>query len=226
MKTKINVLSNDEIIKLLNESNSLREVLTKIGYSTNGSGGYKIFKNECKKRNIDIPKYEYNGDGKIGKRIPNEKVFCKNSTYSRQHLKRRIIKENLIEYKCSECNLVGEWNDKPISLQLEHKNGINDDNRLENLTFLCPNCHSQTDSFAGKSKKKYHYCECGNQRTKRNKWCKKCSTDNRGIEQRKTERPIYEILLKEIEEFGYTGTGRKYGVSDNAIRKWKKFYEK
>jgi len=223
MKNKINVLSNDEIIKLLNESKSLRDVLTKIGYSTNGSGGYKTFKQECKIRNITIPEYNYYGDGnKNMKKLPDEKVFCENSTYSRQHLKNRIIKGNLIEYKCSECGVGDEWNGKKLSLQLEHKNGINNDNRLENLTFLCPNCHTQTETYAGKSLKKHYYCKCGNEIRKESKMCKKCKIKL----QRKVERPDKETLLDDIKELGYAGTGRKYGVSDNSIRKWKKFYEK
>ena len=67
-------------------------------------------------------------------------------------MKERIIKQKLIDYICSECGLSDEWNGKVISLQLEHKNGKNNDNRLDNLTFLCPNCHSQTDTYAGKNK--------------------------------------------------------------------------
>jgi Zn finger protein HypA/HybF involved in hydrogenase expression len=66
-------------------------------------------------------------------------------------LKKRILKAGLIEYKCSCCGIT-EWNGKPIVLQLHHINGDNRDNRKENLTFLCPNCHSQTDSFCGKNK--------------------------------------------------------------------------
>ena len=64
--------------------------------------------------------------------------------------KNRLIKANLIEYKCSCCGIT-EWNGKPLTLQLHHINGNNRDNRLENLTFLCPNCHSQTDNFSGKN---------------------------------------------------------------------------
>lgn len=64
--------------------------------------------------------------------------------------KSHLIKANLIEYKCSCCGIT-EWNGKPLTLQLHHINGNNRDNRLENLTFLCPNCHSQTDNFSSKN---------------------------------------------------------------------------
>lgn len=75
--------------------------------------------------------------------------MVENSTYSNMtKFKSRLIKANLIEYKC--CGIT-EWNGKPLTLQLHHINGNNRDNRLENLTFLCPNCHSQTDNFSGKN---------------------------------------------------------------------------
>lgn len=77
--------------------------------------------------------------------------MVENSTYSNMtKFKNRLIKANLIEYKCSCCGIT-EWNGKPLTLQLHHINGNNRDNRLENLTFLCPNCHSQTDNFSGKN---------------------------------------------------------------------------
>lgn len=59
-----------------------------------------------------------------------------------------------MEYKCACCGNTGEWNGRPLVLQLDHINGDNCDNRLENLRFLCPNCHSQTDTFAGRNCKK------------------------------------------------------------------------
>jgi 5-methylcytosine-specific restriction endonuclease McrA len=61
------------------------------------------------------------------------------------------VKENRLEYKCANCG-IKEWNNLPLSLQLDHINGVNNDHRLENLRFLCPNCHSQTDTYSGKNK--------------------------------------------------------------------------
>ena len=141
-----------------------------------------------------------------------------NSTSSRASVKNRIIKEKIIEYKCKDCNNNGEWNGKKLVLQLEHINGINNDNRLSNLCFLCPNCHTQTTTYSGKKLKKNYICECGDKMHKDSKYCSKCNY----IKLRKIERPNLENLKKEIDELGYSGTGRKYNVSDNAIRKWLK----
>ena len=84
-------------------------------------------------------------------RKSNEEVFVENSTYPRHKIKDRIIKQGLLEYKCCECGNTGSWNGKKLVLQLDHINGKNDDHRLENLDFVCPNCHTQTDTFCAKN---------------------------------------------------------------------------
>ena len=67
-------------------------------------------------------------------------------------IKRRLIKEGLLEDRCETCGLGPEWNDDLLVLQLDHRNGNPRDWHLENLRVLCPNCHAQTESFAGRNK--------------------------------------------------------------------------
>ena len=84
----------------------------------------------------------------------NDDIFCKNSKY-KGRIRPRVLKDKLIPYKCAICGNEGEWNNKPLTLTLDHINGDNSDNRLENLRFICPNCDSQQDTYAGKNKNKY-----------------------------------------------------------------------
>lgn len=88
---------------------------------------------------------------KVKKDYSNAAVFTENSCYPRHRLKERIIKQELLDHSCQECGLGHEWNGKPIVLQLDHINGINNDHRLQNLRFLCPNCHTQQDTYAAKN---------------------------------------------------------------------------
>lgn len=234
MENKLEKYSNDDIIEILNNSKSFREALNKFGYCSNGSAGYVSAKRIMKKRNIIVPPYHYYGNGKSNPKYDLSEILIENSKYtSRTSLKKRLVNAGLLEYKC-KCGNTGVWKGKSLVLQLEHKNGINNDNRLKNLEFLCPNCHSQSETFAGKnnsgSNKKIKiikYCECGIKIYKTSIMCKKCRGKFVAQKNRKVKlRPSYSDLINNITFSNYTITGKKYGVSDNTIRNWLKFYEK
>lgn len=88
-----------------------------------------------------------------GERRKNEDVFVEDSNYARHHIKKRVIEENMIPYVCDECGIGPVWNNKPMPLILDHINGKNNDNRLENLRFVCSNCDSQLPTYKSKNKK-------------------------------------------------------------------------
>ena len=87
-------------------------------------------------------------------RRPDEDVFVENSDYARHNLKTRIIKQKLIDYQCACCGIGPEWNGKPMPLILDHINGVHNDNRLENLRFVCSNCDSQLDTYKARNIRK------------------------------------------------------------------------
>ncbi len=85
--------------------------------------------------------------------IPLDKILIENSTYENMsRLKIRLFSEQIKENKCEECGIT-EWNNKPLTLQIHHINGIHNDHRISNLKLLCPNCHSQTENYAGANNK-------------------------------------------------------------------------
>ncbi len=118
-------------------------------------------------------------------------------------------------------------------LVLDHINGIGDDNRLENLQLVCPNCNSQLATFAGRNIQRVKAKEIRRDAVVRVLANPKDLGPRRQRggqpgprpKTRRVDRPSYKQLMQEIAETNYSAVGRKYGVSDNAIRKWVKTYE-
>lgn len=83
---------------------------------------------------------------------PIEQLLVADTVRGRGYLKLRLVRDGLKDGVCERCGL-SDWRGQSISLALHHVNGVRDDNRLENLELLCPNCHSQTDTFAGRNRR-------------------------------------------------------------------------
>lgn len=79
-----------------------------------------------------------------------DEILVKDSNYSTYWLSQRLRSESILPAECSRCGL-SEWQGEPITLELDHVNGVRDDHRLSNLRFLCPNCHALTPTWRGRN---------------------------------------------------------------------------
>ena len=81
-------------------------------------------------------------------------IFCEHSLAYRSQLRKHAKRNGMYDGKCAICGICDIWNGKPLTIELDHINGICDDNRKENLRWLCPNCHSQTPTHKNSSNRR------------------------------------------------------------------------
>lgn len=167
---------------------------------------------------------------------PLRDILVESSSYSRGHLKERLYREGVKERACELCGQGEMWRGRRMALILDHINGVANDHRLENLRIVCPNCAATLDTHCGRQNRQRRVCaHCGEEywpSHRRQRFCsRRCSRrapPNGGPRPhtRKVPRPPYPQLLREVRALGWSAVGRRYGVSDNAVRKWVRQYER
>jgi len=172
----VDKIDKERLEEYIKSSTNWKELMKKCGYTNFNN------RNPLKKRivlyNLSINHFINN---RLNKRYTDEEIFCKDSKYqSSDGIKKRLIEKYNVLYKCIKCG-INEWQGLLLKLELDHINGDHFDNRLDNLRLLCPNCHSQTDTFRGKNVKlsdetiQNNTCKCGNKKYRNASNCIKCS---------------------------------------------------
>lgn len=223
----------EEVVRL---SGSYKEVFDRLNLVRSGAS-YNILKKYIKEYNLDIEHFVT----KATIARPLQDYLDNKAPIASFQLKRKLLKNSLLEYKCSWCDIT-EWRGQKISLELDHIDGNRNNNNLSNLRILCPNCHSQTPTNKGRNKNKYNGCPqkvktktarvlkpdkyclgCNKKVSKKSDRCKSCS--RKFFNPKKIMWPPIEQLIEELKTTPFTTLAKKLGVSDNAIRKHLKNYD-
>ena len=224
-------ITTEELQKAVNKSTSYAQIFKNLSYKMSGSA-YKGIKERIKAENIEtshfLGKATYSRIAGIKNTRPFSEILVENSSYScTSNLKKRLLRAGTLLPYCSECQQGPVWNGKPLVLQLDHINGTRSDNRIENLRILCPNCHTQTETYAGKGKSTPRCPDCLVFIHKGSLRCRACtnriraSSDPSPFIKGKGECrwPTAEEILKSVWERPTSIIAKELGVSDSALGK-------
>lgn len=154
-KMNVSLITRENLERAVSLAQSLRQACEILGMDLHSGNSYRAVRNRIKSWGINTSHFNpwgiIPGRNKRKKR-PTEELLKKGSLVESARLKARLFKEGILKQECSWCKIGPDWNGAPLVLQLDHINGEKYDNRLENLRILCPNCHSQTETFTSKNK--------------------------------------------------------------------------
>lgn len=222
MTNKIYEIKDEEFRQLVKSSYNIKDILFKLGYSTiHNSWGYTMVKRRMDELHLRTTDFKGRSSTQKTTTVNKNKLFSSNSKHSKNVLRKFILKENLLEYKCAICG-ISHWNDKTLSLELDHINGVNNDNRLENLRWLCPNCYSQTSTYGSKNIKTEHIIT-----DELRKNIQDCYNKTKNITRVAKELQIKKDIVKEV--INTSKTNQKYVIrydkDNNELRRYSSIAE-
>lgn len=150
--------TRQEIEGFVKESSSYAQLAKKCGYGTRSGSSISNIKEMIDLLNLDIS--HFTGQGWLAGKTCDSKLYIpfeeyiKGQSIQTNKLRKKLLKEGFKEHIC-ECCLNTTWNNVPIPLEVHHKDGDKNNNQIENLELLCPNCHALTDTYRGKNIKKH-----------------------------------------------------------------------
>lgn len=229
MKSLVDKYTQEELANIVKISISYKDLAKKLGYMS-FSGNTKKFL-ERKFSNFDTS--HFNKTTHLTSRTA-ENIFIKDSTADQSTLRKWYYENKYTPYICSICGQKPIWQEKPLTLILDHINGINNDDRLENLRWVCPNCNQQLGTTGSRNPnrkkiaKKYYCIDCGKEISKGSTRCVECYTKSKVAKSRQGlhQTSLSDMLVTReelkhlIRTTSFVKIGERYGVSDNAVRKW------
>lgn len=147
-----NVWTKEALEEAVKNNETISGVLRDLGFRIQ-AGHFQTFRLKVASFGLNTDHFTGRGARNGGHRMAMDAVLVENSTY-RGALKQRLLAEGLMADVCSICGIT-DWQGSPISLHVDHINGVSTDNRIGNLRLVCPNCHSQTATYAGRNRDRY-----------------------------------------------------------------------
>jgi hypothetical protein len=199
----------EELKTAVKESINMSDALRRLGLTVK-QGNYTTVYKYISMHKIDNSHWQVGKSSVKVRKSSQKQRLCdilieKSSWSSTNGLKKRLIEEGLLANECSLCGLKDRWKGKPIVMILDHINGENNDNRIENLRIVCPNCNSQLETHCGKNKKKVkHNCKsCDKSLSRKTKTglCCHCYWKING----KTDKKVFCECGKEVSSRNKTG---------------------
>ena len=196
-------------------------------------GAWRVLKKHAAAWEIPTDHFLPNGRPAARGRTLDE-MLIEHSPVRGSKLKERLFRAGLLQRACEMCGQGEIWNGVRMALILDHINGVSDDNRIENLRVVCPNCNATLDTHCGRKLRKppldpRDCVRCGVEFQPKYETHKHCSracgsrhdrTGRPNPQARRVERPPLDVLLDLLKHESYLAVARRFGVSDNAVRKW------